>query len=63
MKDSTASGSWFFSALVLIFITLKLCHVINWSWWWVFSPWLFPLAIFGGVGIIYVVFKIWQTIR
>lgn len=27
-----------FEALTLIFITLKLTHVINWSWWWVLLP-------------------------
>lgn len=26
------------SLLGLIFITLKLCNVITWSWWWVLSP-------------------------
>ena len=25
-------------ALLLLFITLKLCGVIAWSWWWVTSP-------------------------
>lgn len=24
--------------LTLIFVVLKLCEVITWSWWWVFSP-------------------------
>ena len=24
--------------LTIIFAILKLCHVINWSWIWVFSP-------------------------
>ena len=24
--------------LFLIFMILKLCNVIDWSWWWVFSP-------------------------
>ena len=31
--------------LTLIFITLKLCHVIDWSWWWVLSPILISLLI------------------
>lgn len=22
----------------IVLIVLKLCHVINWSWWWVLSP-------------------------
>ena len=28
----------FFGMLALIFITLKLCGVISWSWLWVLSP-------------------------
>ena len=24
--------------LLIVFIILKLCGVINWSWWWVLSP-------------------------
>jgi len=25
-------------ALCLVFISLKMSDVIDWSWWWVFSP-------------------------
>ena len=32
-------------ALLVAFIVLKLCGVINWSWWWVLSPIWIPLAI------------------
>ncbi len=28
----------FISLLTLVFIVLKLCKVINWSWLWVLSP-------------------------
>lgn len=31
--------------LQILFIALKLCGVIDWSWWWVFSPYLFALAV------------------
>lgn len=31
--------------LVIVFITLKLCGVIAWSWWWVLSPIWIPIAI------------------
>lgn len=24
--------------LTIVFLVLKLCEVITWSWWWVFSP-------------------------
>jgi len=28
----------FCDALAVVFIVLKLCGVISWSWWWVLSP-------------------------
>lgn len=31
--------------LTVVFVTLKLCNVINWSWWWVISPGLIYIAI------------------
>lgn len=34
--------------LTLLFLTLKLCAVIAWSWWWVFSP-LWIVAIIWAV--------------
>ena len=41
------SGSRGFVGLLgLAFIVLKLCGVINWSWWWVLAPlWGFPLLV------------------
>ncbi len=38
-------GSGFFGFLTLIFITLKLIHIIDWSWWWILSPLWIPAAI------------------
>ena len=35
----------FMSILTLIFITLKLMGIINWSWWWVLSPALFSFGL------------------
>ena len=31
--------------LLLFFIGLKLTGTVDWSWWWVFSPVLIPLAL------------------
>lgn len=31
--------------LGIAFVVLKLCGVIDWSWWWVTSPFWIPLAI------------------
>ena len=39
------SGLSFSSLLTLIFIVLKLCSIISWSWFWVLSPLLFGLAL------------------
>ncbi len=44
-KESAGGGIGFFGILGLIFITLKLCGVINWSWIWVLAPLWIPAAI------------------
>ena len=39
MNDKQASvGTSFASLLTIVFIVLKLCGIIAWSWWWVLSP-------------------------
>lgn len=39
MNDKQASGGiGFADLLTIVFITLKLCGIIAWSWWWVLSP-------------------------
>lgn len=45
-RHASAAGFPFFSILMLILITLKLCGVIAWSWWWVLAPWWIPAAAF-----------------
>lgn len=32
-----------YSAVFLIFLVLKLCGTIDWSWWWVTAP------LWGGI--------------
>ena len=50
MAESTSSGGISFGGLLaIVFITLKLTGYIDWSWWWVLSPFWIPLAIFFGV--------------
>lgn len=58
MANSTASGGISFSTLLLIvFIVLKLCKVIDWSWWWVISPLWIPLALLAVGLLLYVIIK------
>lgn len=42
MKVETSSTV---SLLTLVFIVLKLCKVITWSWWWVLAPTWIPLTL------------------
>lgn len=37
--------------LAIVFIVLKLTGLIDWSWWWVLSPWWIVaiIAIFLGL--------------
>lgn len=47
MKDAknTQTGIVFTDLLTIVFIVLKLCNIINWSWIWVLSPIWIPLAL------------------
>lgn len=37
-KSGSAGGIGVTGLLGVVFIVLKLVGVINWSWWWVLSP-------------------------
>lgn len=39
-------------ALGILFVALKLCGVIDWSWWWVTAPFWIPVAILLAVLVI-----------
>ena len=46
-SSSSSGGIGFCGLLAIVFITLKLCHVIDWSWWWVLAPVWGGLAFLG----------------
>ena len=46
--NKKGGGISFLGLLTVVFITLKLCGVITWSWWWVLSP----LWISAGLGLV-----------
>jgi len=52
--------------LFLVFLILKLCKVITWSWWWVTAPLWIPLGIaiiFIVVALIVYKYKDWKWNR
>ena len=38
-------GIQFTGLLTILFIGLKLTNYIDWSWWWVLSPFWIPLIL------------------
>lgn len=44
-SSASSGGIGFFGLLAIVFITLKLTHVIEWSWWWVLAPILPGIAL------------------
>lgn len=48
MNTQQSTGGISFAALLgTVFIVLKLCKVITWSWLWVTAPFWIPLAVAG----------------
>ena len=59
--NRTGGGIGFSGALLILFIALKLCGVIHWSWLWVLSPLWIPLAMAVLVVIlVYAIKTIWK---
>lgn len=48
-SNNSTGGIGFVGGLTLVFITLKLLGVIDWSWGWVLSPIWIPIGAFLGV--------------
>ena len=56
-NNSNNNGMSTSTVLTLIFVTLKLCKVIDWSWWWILSP----VWITAGIAILaLIVIAIWE---
>lgn len=53
---SSAGGIGFCSILFIVFLVLRLCHVIEWSWWWVTAP------LWGPVALAIVIVIIWAIV-
>lgn len=45
MSTEQKHGISLSTVLFLIFLVLKLTHLIDWSWWWVTSPIWVPIVV------------------
>lgn len=62
MSDSKNYGCsvGFSSMLTIVFVILKLCDVISWSWWWVLSPLWIDLGLSLIIIIAFVIYEIYK---
>lgn len=58
---SVIFAEFFLWALTIVFITLRLCGVIDWAWGWVLAPLWMPIVVFlfllGIVWLISIIFQ------
>lgn len=47
------------AALAILFIALRLTHVINWAWYWVLAPIWAWIIIY----IVYIIIGVWMISR
>lgn len=52
-SSSSSGGIGFAGLLTIVFITLKLCGVIQWSWLWVLSPLWISVSIAVGILLVW----------
>jgi hypothetical protein len=58
-QTNNSGGIGFFGLLGLVFITLKLLGVVDWSWWLVLSPLWGPLVLILAITIgVYAYFEL-----
>lgn len=48
---NTGGGIGIGGLIGVLFVALKLTHVIDWSWWLVLAPFWVPLALLVVIGV------------
>ena len=57
-NNTQSGGIGFLGLLAIVFITLKLTNVINWSWWWVTAPLWGPIVALLGLAVVAVIIAV-----
>lgn len=55
---NNSSGVGVVGLLGVVFVTLKLCGVIDWSWWWVTAPFWGGFVLFASIIIVITVLAV-----
>ena len=65
MSNSSGKHSWLgvTGVVQIVFIVLKLCNLINWSWWLVFIPLWIDLAECAVLLFILLIIKLYQPMK
>ena len=62
-KSSGGGGIGVFGLLGVVFVTLKLTGIIDWSWWWVTAPFWGGFAVFIVIFLMAVLIAAWVDSR
>lgn len=62
-SNSSAGGIGILGLVFIVFLVLKLCHVIDWSWWWITAPLWIPLALIAVIAMGVLIWYIPKRIR
>ena len=54
-NSATSGGIGFTGLLFIVFLVLKLLHIIDWSWWWITAPLWAPVALLILIFIILII--------
>ena len=62
-KNGTAAGGGisFLGALTVLFVGLKLAHIIDWPWFWVLSPFLIPVLLCAAIVVCAIIYALIKT--
>lgn len=58
-KTSNPGGVGFTGALTIVFVVLRLCGVINWSWIWVLFPFWGSIALAVIISVVICAVRLW----
>ena len=54
-NSSARGGTSTLTVLLIVFVVLKLTDNIDWSWFWVLSPFTIPVGLILGIAVLYCV--------